>query len=218
MLFKQVQVDRERTAGVIIVISLFVILISAIGVRLLDVKVTNIEFIDRGLYSIITDDGPVNIRKDDVLRIERTYTKVALTGTPVELHKIYTTKGFIYISSLDPFYIIGNQLIETLDFEGRPIWIPTLNGAGSDATFNERQNANLNLVYPFNFAIGTASKLTKVIFSFISLQYFALIIGGLTLIILVFPLRLERPLPTQAYILIESEYSSNEEPTDVAAK
>jgi len=217
VLLKRGQIDRERIAGVIIFINLFVILISMVGIRFLDVKVTNIELIDRGLYSIITDNGPVNIGKDDILRIEKTHTKAAITGITVELDKIYTTKGFIYISSLDPFFKMGNQLINSLDFEGKPVWIHSYNGAGSDASFDQRQSANMKFVYPLNYAIGTSSKLASVVFSILSLQYLSLAIGGLALIVLIFPLRLETP-SAQSLILQNSEYSSDDEQIDAVAK
>ena len=118
MITKEILVDRERIAGVIIFISLFVILLTMVGIRILDVKVSNIELVDSGLYTIITDYGPVNVSKDDILRIERTYTKAAITGAIVEQDRIYTTKGFIYFSSLDPFCNTGQQLINSVDFEG----------------------------------------------------------------------------------------------------
>lgn len=216
MLFKRGHIDRERIAGVIIFISLFVILFSMAGVRFFDVKVTNIELIDRGLYSIITDKGPVNISKDDILRIERTYTKAAITGSPVELDKIYTTKGFIYISSLDPFYKMGNQLINSVDFDGKPVWIN--NVTGSDVSLDQKQRTNLELVQPFGYAIGTSSKLVSVVFSILSLQYLSLAIGGLALMILIFPLRLDTPLHSQSLVLQDTEYSSDDEQFDAVAK
>jgi len=216
VLYKRGRIDRERISGVIIFISLFAILFSMAGVRFLDVKVTNIELIDRGLYSIITDKGPVNIEQDDILRIERTYTKSAITGSPVELDKIYTTKGFIYISSLDPFYKMGKQLINSVDFEGKPIWI--YNGTGSDGSLDQKQRVNLELIQPFSYAIGTSSKLVSVVFSILSLQYLSLAIGGLALMILIFPLRLESTLNSQSLILQDAEYSSDDEQLDAVAK
>lgn len=216
MLFKRGQIDRERISGAIIFVSLFVILISMLGVRFLDVKITNIELIDRGLYSIITDNGPVNIGQDDILRIERTYAKAAITGSPVELDKIYTTKGFIYISSLDPFYKMGNQLINSVDFEGKPVWIH--NSTGSEVSLDQRQRANLELVQPFSYAIGTSTKVASVVFSILSLQYLSLALGGLALMILIFPLRFETSLNGQSIILQDSEYITDDEQLDAVAK
>jgi len=218
VLFKRGQIDRERISGVLIFISLFVILMTMAGIRFLDVKVTNIELIDRGLYSIITENGPVNIGKEDILRIERTYTKSAMTGSPVELDKIYTTKGFIYLSSLDPFYKMGKELINSVDFEGKEVWIHAYNGTGSEVSIDQGQNANLKLVQPFGYAIGTSAKLVSVLFSILSLQYLALAIGGLALMILIFPLRLETSLPAQPIILQNLEYSKEDEQLDAIAK
>lgn len=218
MLFKRGQIDRERISGVIIFISLFVILLTVLGIRFLNVKVTNIELIDRGLYSIITDNGPVNIGKEDILRIERTYTKAAMTGAPVELDKIYTTKGFIYLSSLDPFYQTGKNLINSVDFEGKSLWIHTYTSSNTETTLEQRESANLKLVQPFSYAIGTSPKIVSVIFSILSLQYLSLAIGGLALMVLIFPLRLETPLSAQSIILQNQEYRKEEEQLDAVAK
>jgi len=214
------QIDRERIAGAIIFISIFVVLLSMVGIRFLDVKVSNIEFVDRGLYTIITDHGSVNIDKDNILRIERTYAKAAMTGTSVELDRIYTTKGFIYFSSLDPFYNIGHQLINSVDFQGKPIWIRTNNnGTESDASSNQQLNANLRLVQPFNYAIGTPLKLSSIVFFVLSLQYLALAVGGMALMILIFPLRLGTPTIAQTpFAQQESEYRSAEEQLGAVAK
>lgn len=217
MYIKGRKIDRERIAGSIILISLFIILQSMIGIWLLDVKVTNIELVDRGLYTIITDNGPINVGKEDILRIERNYTKAAITGESVEIDKIYTTKGFIYISSLDPFYKTGNQLINSVDFEGKPVWIHS-NSSGSDVTLNQRHEANLKLVKPFSFAIGTSANLAIIVFSVLSLQNFALSIGGLALVVLIFPLRLEPEIPDQSVKRQDIDYCSDEDHIEALAK
>lgn len=220
MVIKERQVDRERISGAIIFISLFVILLSIVGIRLLDVKVTNIELIDRGLYTVITEKGPVNVSQDDILRIERTNTKAAITGTPVEMDRIYTTKGFIYISSLDSFYKTARQLINSVDFEGKPIWIRSTNNQATEPlkTSTELQNANLRTVQSFNYAIGTSSKLSPLVSNLISLQYLALAIGGLALLILIFPLRMETPTPVSSLIQEDPDYCSTKESLGAVAK
>lgn len=220
MIIKEIQVDRERIAGVIIFVSLFVILLSMVAIRLLDVKVSNIELVDRDLYTVITDYGPVNVSGDDILRIERTFAKAAITGTTVEQDRIYTTKGFIYISSLDPFYETGHQLINSVDFWGKPVWIRsnTNQTTGEEKTPTQLLNDNLRAVQPFNYAIGTPAKLTAVIFAVISLQYLALAIGGLALIVLIFPLRLETPVPARPLIQEDPDYCSTEEALGAVAK
>lgn len=211
------KIDRERIAGAIILISLFIIVKSMFVMWLLDVKVTNIELVDRGLYTIITDKGPINVGKEDILRIERTQTKAAITGTSVELDKIYTTKGFIYISSLDPFHKNGKQLMNIVDIDRNPVWIHSYN-AGSDITQNQRQSANLKLVKPFNYAIGTSSNRVTVITSILSLQYIALSIGGLALLVLIFPMRLATKRPDQSLMQQDIEFCSEEDQIDAVAK
>ncbi|HVJ48610.1 hypothetical protein [Desulfitobacterium sp.] len=164
---------REHFAGLIIFCCLALIILSMIGIQVLDVKVINVEGVDRGLYTVITQKGPVNVEPNDVLRIERTYTKAAITGTSVELDKIYTTKGFIYASSIDSYHENISQLMNSVDFDGLPTW--------------ERENTTWQSVQPYAFAIGTPEQKIPWLFFLLSLQYFMLSIGGITLAILVFP-------------------------------
>jgi len=217
---KEIQVDRERIAGVIIFISLFVILLTMIGIRILDVKVSNIEVVDSGLYAVITDNGPINVSRDDILRIERTYTKAAITGASIEQDRIYTTKGFIYFSSLDPFCNTGLQLINSFDFGGKLVWIPPNNQVTTASTETPTQlmNDNLLVIQPFSYAIGTPSNLSSVVFAVMNLQYLALAIGGMALMILIFPLRLASPLPIRPFIQEEPEFNSTEETLGAVAK
>jgi hypothetical protein len=190
------------------------------SIRLLDVKVSNIELVDQGLYTVITDNGPINVSQDDILRIERTYTKAAITGTPVELARIYTSKGFVYLSSLDPYYKTGLELINSVDFEGKPVWIRSNKSEAteSEQSWNQLHNINLRTVQPFSYAIGTPPKLASLVFSVLSLQYLALAIGGTALVILIFPLRSVSPMPAQPFSQEEQEYSSSEEVIRAVAK
>ncbi|MDR3542671.1 MAG: hypothetical protein P4L69_17175 [Desulfosporosinus sp.] len=217
---KEIQVDRERIAGVIIFISLFVILLTVVGIRMLDVKVSNIELVDGGLYTVVTDDGPVNVSRDDVIRIERTYTNAAITGAIIEQDRIFTTKGFIFFSSLDSFHNTGLQLINSFDFGGKLVWINSNNNQATESveTQNQLINDNLKAVQPFSYAIGTPSKLSSLLFSIIFLQYLALAIGGMALMILIFPLRLETPLPVRPFMQEESEYRSADDSIGAVAK
>ncbi|MHB8074799.1 hypothetical protein [Desulfosporosinus fructosivorans] len=220
MLIRERQIDRERITGAIVLISIVVILLSIVSIRFLDVKVSNVELVDRGLYTVITEKGPINVGLDDILRIERTYTKAAITGAPVELDRIYTTKGFIYLSSLDPFYETGRQLINSVDPDGKPVWIlSNKNGTtGSERTSNQLLNDNLRTVQPFNYAIGTPSKLASLVSAVLSLQYLTLAIGGMALVILIFPMRLVTPMPSQPFMQEDLEYSSSEEGLGAVAK
>lgn len=219
MIIKQ-QMDRERIAGTVIFISLFIILLSMISIRILDVKVTNIDFVDNNLYTVITDNGPVNIDSSDILRIERTYAKAAITGAPVEMDRIFTTKGFIYFSSLDSFYNIGHQLINSVDFVGKTVWInlKTSDATQTDWTQNQLQNANLRLIQPYNYAIGTPSNLISVVSFVIFLQYMALAVGGTALFVLIFPLRLGTSSSAHSFVQQDSEIRNDEEKYGVVAK
>jgi hypothetical protein len=214
------QMDRERIAGTIIFISLFIILLSMVTIRFLDVKVTNIDLVDNNLYTIVTDNGPVNVDSNDILRIERTYAKAAITGAPVEMDRIFTTKGFIYFSSLDSFYKTGHQLINSVDFVGKSVWINLKNSDATqtDWTQNQLQNANLRLIQPYNYAIGTPSNLISVVSFVIFLQYLALAVGGTALFILIFPLRLGKSAPAHSFLKQDPEIRHEEEKFGVVAK
>jgi len=213
-------VNREYFTGAIIFICILVIILSVVSLQVLEVKVTNIELVDRGLYTVITDNGPINVTQEDVLRIERVYTKAAMTGTPVEQDRIYTIKGLIYISSLDPFFKTGLQLINSVDFEGKTVWIRSNQSEATESqkSWNNLLNANLKTVQPFSYAIGTPPKHISLVFSVLSLQYLALAIGGLALMILIFPMRMGTPIPPQASLQVEPESDASEEVIGVVAK
>jgi hypothetical protein len=219
LLNKERQIDRERMAGVVILISLLVIFLSMVGIRFLDVKVSNIELVDGDLYSIITEQGPVNIDKTEILRIEKTYTKASITGIPVELDKIYTTKGFIYVSSLDPFYKMSQQIIHSVDSGNKPVWILSDTSSISDATPSQLQNANLKLIQPFSYAIGTPANFISRVFTLIFLQYLAFAFGGIALFILIFPLKIESSSKYDSEsVQQDSEYCTSDEHISVVAK
>lgn len=217
VLVKNRQVDRERIAGALIIICLFVVIFTMVCIKSLDVKVQNIEYVDRGLYTVITKNGDINIDKNDILRIERTYTKASLTGVPVELDRIFTTKGFIYFTSLDPFYTTGCKLINSVDALETSVWIRPEN-SGTDETINQQQNANLQLVQPYSYAIGTPNRLSSLILGIVALQSYALALGGLALMILVFPLRLATVSTLQPLQQEESEYRSSDDQLEAVAK
>jgi hypothetical protein len=214
------QVDRECITGAIIIVCIIAIILSVLCMRLLDIKVINIELVDRGLYTVITDKGPINVSQDDILRIERTFPKVAITGAIVEQDRIYTTKGFIYITGLDPFYNTGRKMINSVDFEGKPVWIKSDKKEATESveSWNQLLNTNQRTVQPFSYAIGTPPKLISLIFSVLSLQYLALAVGGMALVILIFPLRLVTAMPAQPFMQEDQEYSSSEKMVEVAAK
>ena len=219
MVTKRGLIERERIAGAVIFVSLFVILLSMVGIRFLDVRVSNIELIGSGLYTITTDYGPINVSQDDIIRIERTYPKAAITGAVVEQDKVFTTKGFIFISKLDPFFKTGQQLINSVDFKGIPVWIPTNDSeeTGSVETQMQSQNANLRAVQPFSYAIGTPSKFTPIVFAVLFIQYLALAIGGIALLILIFPLRWGTLKHARSSVQQDPEYRSTEESVGAGA-
>lgn len=165
---------REQIAAIIIYCCIALTVISLLSVRALEVKVINVEAVDRGLYTVVTQTGAANVDSNDVLRIERTFSKAAVTGAPVEIDKIFTTKGFIYSLSTDPYYVNTRQLINSVDFEGLSIW--------------ERENITWESVRPYSYAIGTPKAQIPLLFFLLSMQYYLLSIGGIALVFLILPL------------------------------
>lgn len=174
---QQTTFGREKLSTLVIILSLIITIITSVGVNLLDVKINNIELIDGQLYTIITDKGNVNIIPDDILRIERSYTKEPITGESLELGKIYTSKGFIYLSSKDTYASIGQKLMKSVDSLTLPIW--------------ERAGVDWETVKKQRYSIGTPARYTNLLMFLLELQNTALAIGGLALVILIFPFRLD---------------------------
>ena len=171
------KLGREHLSSLVILFCIGLTILTSIGVNYLDVKVLNIELIDRQLYSVITEKGNINIHPDDVLRIERSYTKEPFTGEPIELDKIYTDKGFIYLSSQAHYADTGRKLMNSVDYYGLPLW--------------ERSDIDWEHLKKYSYSIGTPINQVPIIFFLISLQYAALTIGGIALAVLIFPLRLD---------------------------
>lgn len=220
MLIKRRAIERERFAGLIIFCCLLISILSMLGIRLLDVKVTNIKVVNNG-FSIITDYGPINIEKNDILRIERTYPKVAITGTILEQDKIYTPKGFIYISQLDPFWsTTGTQLLNSVDPKGYPVWIPPTNNQAGETEKSQiqLQNENLKMIQQFSYAIGTPEKYKTLVFLVLKLQNLALAVGALALLVLIFPLRLGTSNSASPFVQHDPDYRSPEEQLGAVAK
>lgn len=198
-------VGREKISANIILICLLILVFTMIGIRFLDVKITNMELVDRGLYTIVTTKGPVNIAPANIIRIERIYSKAAITGTPVEIDKIYTDKGFIYISSLDSFAKIGLDLVNSVDFYGLDTW--------------SRSNSTLDTVQPYAYAIGTPRSYVPIIFLLMFIQYLSLSIGGITLFVLISPIRWrDRHYKAISNVQQETEFRKPEEQLGAIAK
>ncbi|MHB8124876.1 MAG: hypothetical protein ACYDEJ_04395 [Desulfitobacteriaceae bacterium] len=173
MIEERKPVGREKITGTIILVCLLVLISTIIGIHFLDVNITNIDLTDQGQYTVVTSKGPVNIAPSNIIRIERNYTKAAITGAPVEIDKIYTEKGFIYVSSLDSFAKTGLAIANSVDFDGLNTW--------------SRPNTTLRTIQPFAYAIGTPKTYVPIIFLLMSLQYLSLSISGITLFVLISP-------------------------------
>lgn len=171
--------EREQICGLIIVIGMTLLFLSVLGIRFFNVSVINIEHNHKGLYDIITEKEIHTISSTDVLRIERTYTKTALSGKKVELYKIFTKKGFIYLSSLDSFARTGRQLIETFELNEKNIWFLP----GSSLQENQ------SLIKNYDYAIGTPKSHIPILKFMRMFQNFILIFMAFTLLILIIPVK-----------------------------
>ncbi|NMA69762.1 MAG: hypothetical protein GX958_10120 [Desulfitobacterium sp.] len=167
---------REKLSTLVIILSLIITLITSLGVTFLDVKINNIELIDGELYTIITDKGNVNIVPGDILRIERSNTKRTLTSEAQELGKIFTNKGFIYLSSKDKYAPIGNELMKSVDNLGLPLW--------------ERSGVDWKTIKKLRYSIGIPEQYTNLVVFLLDLRNIALTIGCIALLVLIFPLRI----------------------------
>lgn len=196
---------RERIKGTIIFICLLVLISTIIGIHFLDVNITNIELVDQGLYNIVTSKGSVTVTPGNIIRIERTYTKTAITGVPVELDKIYTDKGFIYFSSLDSFAETGQAIANSVDYYTLKTW--------------SRPNTTLHTIQPYAYAIGTPKTNVTIIFLLMFAQYLSLTIGGITLFILISPISLRNNnYQTINTVAQESDFRTAEEQLGAVAK
>lgn len=205
MFLKVKEISREKIAAVIILASLAILVLTMLSIRLLDIKVTNMELGHDGLYIVDTNKGTMYVSPNDILRIERTYTKSAITGVAVELDKIYTNKGFIYLSSLDPFADVGRQMMNSVDWYGLQTW--------------NKDNVSTETVQPYGYAIGTNDKYIPLLFSLLALQRLSLSVGGLTLAVLIFPWRFrEARVRHDNRVISTSDFYSGEEQFDAVAK
>lgn len=197
--------ERERIKGTIIFVCLLVLISTIVGIHFLDVNVTNIESVDQGLYNIVTSKGAVSISPDNILRIENTYTKAAITGVPVTLVKIYTDKGFIYYSSLDSSWEAGQAIAYSVDGYTQKTW--------------SRANTTLQTVQPYAYAIGTPKSSIPIIFLLMFAQYLSLTIGGITLFMLISPIGWRKKYyQTKTAVEQESDYRTTEEEFGAVAK
>ena len=199
MMQQEKNLGRESLTSIVIYFCIGLTILSSIGINLLEVKVLNIEYIDRGLYSIITEKGNVNVHPEDVLRIERTFSKKSFTGEIIEIDKIYTDKGFIYLNSLAPYAEAGRKLMNSVDYYGISLW--------------EREDVDWESLRKYSYSIGTPLSHIPLIFFLLSLQYAALSIGGVALAILIFPLRLteDESISLTQYPMEEGNTQAEEE-------
>jgi hypothetical protein len=200
-------VGRERIKGTIIFVCLLVLISTIVGIHFLDVKITNIESADQGLHNIVTSKGAVSISPDNILRIENTYTKAAITGVPVTLVKIYTDKGFIYYSSLDSFWGAGQAIAYSVLPDGytQKTWF--------------RANTTLQTVQPYAYAIGTPKSSIPIVFLLMFAQYMSLTIGGITLFMLISPIGWRKNYyQTTTALAQESDYRTTEDQFEAVAK
>jgi len=172
----QFKLEKEKLAGNVILGCLVLLVITAALNYLLQVKVINIEYVDRNLYTVITTKGAINLLPDDILRIESSVHKTALFRKANELNRIYTNKGFLVISTFDNYSVTGRKLINEIGPLSTPVW--------------EREDTDPVRITSYRYAIGTPPQLIPLMKFLAEFQRIILIIGGLTLFLLVCPLNI----------------------------
>lgn len=172
--------NRELAAGGLIVVCLAVTLLSSVVVSMLTVKVTSVTATEDFHYVVKVNNLEFDLVPGDVLRIERTPAKKALTGQEIEILKVFTTKGFIYATPDDSFYDGTRKLAGAADWESRLTWMKQ----PSETTLKE--------VRKKSYSIGTPTDNQVVLFVFLGMQNLALLIAGFTLVFLIFPLRRDK--------------------------
>ena len=173
--------SREKMSGIIVIVCLLLLSLTVIGLTLLDVHITNIELVDRDLYVVVTDHGNVYVTANDILRIERTYSRSSGSGTLIEINKIYTSSGFIYLSSLDYYFSKGQAIISSLDNPIALTW--------------DRPNITLAMLKSKVYAIGTPSHWIPIIQLLVELQSLVLMVCAGSLLVLILPIPLNAKLP-----------------------
>lgn len=201
MLISNKNLDREHISGLIIIIGIITIFASVIGIRLIGVNLTNIETVDRNTYTVFTEKGSYTILSSDILRIERTYTKTAITGVSMELDKIYTTKGFIYMSAQDSFGQAGKQMIDSVDFYGNQVWFPQ----------NTTSADNLKLIKTYNYALGTPEFMIPILSLLLIVKNIAFLAVAIALLILIFPFHMRMAKSEKTEQTQEITIRNNEE-------
>lgn len=166
--------NREKVAGLTVLACISIIILTVVGLALLDVKIYNIEVVDRDLYVIVTDNGNVNISPDDILRFERSYSHTSGVKNQIEINKIYTNVGFIYLSSIDAFFSKGQQMSSIINMNHSLAWT--------------RPNTTKTLLKSKSYAIGTPASWIPVVQSLVTIQNSALLICNISLLVLIFPI------------------------------
>ncbi|HEX3015175.1 MAG TPA: hypothetical protein VHQ46_02145 [Desulfobacteria bacterium] len=159
------------------VICIAIILICSVVISLLTVKTTSVTATADFHYLVQANGRQFDLVPADVLRIERTSAKKSFTGQPIEILKVYTTKGFIYASPNDDAYQGVSKLANSVDFYGLQTWTK------SDTSWEDIRSKA--------YAIGTPTEYRAILFAVLGVQNIACLATGFALIALIFPLRSE---------------------------
>lgn len=180
------RLNREELIGIIVVCLLLVAFACAGLINLLTSKVDSV-IVNADLHFVVSaNEKQYSLQSDDILRVERTVAKQGFTGQDVELLKVYTTEGFIYAVPTDSFYPEVQEIADALDKNGSPAYMP--------------DDVNLNQVQEKAYAIGTPKQDRIVLFLCLAVQNLAIFAAGVTMLLLIFPLRGENENDTPSVL------------------
>jgi hypothetical protein len=175
--------NKEILTAIMILLCALIVLICSGTLHFLNVKVTSIAAREDFHYIVKVQEKTFDLVPGDVLRIERTPAKKAITGEEIEILKIYTTHGFIYARPENSYYEGARKLANSADWESLPIF--TKNKGFAD-------EVKLDQIRGVSYAIGTPVKYQAILFAVLGLQNLTMFTAGAGILLLIFPLRLEK--------------------------
>lgn len=170
--------NREAVLGVLVITFVILTLLCSTIIALLTVKVTNITASNEFKYAVQANGKVFDLVPYDILRIDRTPARRGITGQQVVIIKIYTSKGFIYAVPDDEFYYTACKLANAVDVTGAQTY--TQKGVTWDEV---QQHA---------YAIGTPDSVRPILFTLRGIQNLFLLISGISVFTLIFPIRPEQ--------------------------
>ena len=179
------RLNREWLLGLSFIGLLILALLCSVGISFLTVDVTSITATEDFHYTVKANDKEIKLVPGDVLRVERTQAKT-MFGKNIEIIKVYTTQGFVFALPDNEYYIGVKQLAGSADFFSEATWM--------------KDDIDLSDVRKTAYAMGTSTAHQGLVFGLLGLQNLTLIAAGVSLLLLIFPVRLEKEAESPATV------------------